>query len=367
MRSRTVVVVAALAALPVAPGPAIARDPVGTILHAPYALLSGLSGHHRRHARRHQGRAPTAASHPATGPAITAHAPTVVAHAPAGQDAGRQPITLGAAGGWAGPVFWPNAADDVLNDVLWGSGGDDRFWTYGYADIAGAIVWRAGASGAAANTCGSTTASNEWPIEPIRQTIRPDAAQTAALEELRAGIAAAVERIASVCPGAPPRTATERLHAMFRRLRAARQAVDLLRAPVQKFYDALTDEQKARLEARARAKPADRRGCTTDIARVTGVATQALAQIVQPTDEQRMAFGILMGTSSKMAEMLMECPAQRPATPMARLDAAEKRLTAMLYATQIIRGAVHTFYLSLSDEQKARFDGFAESRQQATR
>jgi hypothetical protein len=228
-------------------------------------------------------------------------------------------------------------------------------------------VSRPDSSSAPVKTCGGAQAPNDRPIEAIKQTIRLDAAQTAALEELRAGIASALDRIATVCPSEMPHTAAERLHAMVRRLRVVRQAVNLLRAPVLKFHDSLSEEQKARLETRAPAKPADMSGCTTDIRRVTGIAMQALQQTLQPTDDQRMALGVLIGTSSKMAEMLLECPAARPATPMARLDAAEKRLFAMLYATENIRVAVHSLYLSLSDEQRARFDAIGEGRQQATR
>ena len=90
MRSRLAVVGAALAVLLVPAAPAEARNPIRTILHAPYALLSALSGHHTRHAlRRHRHEAATASR--------AAIGPTMAAHPPSGQDARRQPIMLGAA------------------------------------------------------------------------------------------------------------------------------------------------------------------------------------------------------------------------------------------------------------------------------
>ena len=173
---------------------------------------------------------------------------------------------------------------------------------------------------------------------------------------------------AAACPGTLPRTPVQRLSTLAWRLHLIRQAVNLLHTPVQKFEAALTDEQRTRLEQQGTpARPADLSGCNSDIGRMTGVATQTIQQIVQPTDEQRMGFGMVMGTASRMGEMLKECPAERPATPTARLDAAKKRLSAMLYATQNIRVALHRFYISLSDEQKARLDAAGDRHEQAAR
>jgi hypothetical protein len=267
--------------------------------------------------------------------------------------------------GWAGFVFWPDAADDLLQYALWPGRADGHFWSYGYAGIIEGILPRPGATGASAKTCGPV--SIDWPSERIRQTITLDETQAAALEELRTAVSAAVDRIATTCPTAALGNATERLHAVVRRLRAVRQAIGILRTPVQKFEDALTPEQRARLEAAAAGKPVDMAGCRTDVRRVSGMAMQMIQRTVQPTEEQRMSVGVLIGTASKMAEGLADCPAQRPATALERLAAAEKRLDAMLYATQNIRVAVHRFALSLSPAQKARFDPTGEKRDQVAR
>ena len=45
-----------------------------------------------------------------------------------------------------------------------------------------------------------------------------------------------------------------------------------------------------------------------------------------------------------------------PTTPLARLDAVETRLKAMLSAMRTVRPKLQQFYASLGDEQKARFD-----------
>lgn len=41
--------------------------------------------------------------------------------------------------GWAGPLFWPYAYDDIFYDVFWVYGYDDPFWYYGYPDLYGGL------------------------------------------------------------------------------------------------------------------------------------------------------------------------------------------------------------------------------------
>jgi hypothetical protein len=50
------------------------------------------------------------------------------------------------------------------------------------------------------------------------------------------------------------------------------------------------------------------------------------------------------------------CPTQVPATPPERLAAAGNHLKAMLQAVDSIRPALHDFYDSLNNDQKARFN-----------
>ena len=50
------------------------------------------------------------------------------------------------------------------------------------------------------------------------------------------------------------------------------------------------------------------------------------------------------------------CPDETPLTPPGRLDAMETRLKAMIEAANTVKPALSSFYASLSNEQKARFD-----------
>ena len=54
--------------------------------------------------------------------------------------------------------------------------------------------------------------------------------------------------------------------------------------------------------------------------------------------------------------MQAACPDQVPVTPVGRLQAMEKRLSAMVQAANEMLPALDDFYASLTTEQKARFN-----------
>jgi hypothetical protein len=65
----------------------------------------------------------------------------------------------------------------------------------------------------------------------------------------------------------------------------------------------------------------------------------------------------LAAAATKAADMLKSaCPTEPPRTPVGRLDAAAKRLDALMQAIKTVRAALGSFYASLDDEQKARFN-----------
>ena len=65
-----------------------------------------------------------------------------------------------------------------------------------------------------------------------------------------------------------------------------------------------------------------------------------------------------MATASSKASAVLNasCPNQPPLTPLARLDAVERRLEATIRAIEIVRPALATLYDSLNDEQRQRLD-----------
>ena len=89
----------------------------------------------------------------------------------------------------------------------------------------------------------------------------------------------------------------------------------------------------------------------------TQIPAQRVEEIVKPSQQQVDAFERLKSASTQAANHLQaSCPTQMPQTPLDRFDAVAKRLSAMDVAMQTVRPALTSFYDSLDDEQKARFN-----------
>ena len=67
-----------------------------------------------------------------------------------------------------------------------------------------------------------------------------------ALKDLKEASAKAADLLAANCRSEQPITPTGRLAAMEERLNGIVQALDLVQAPLEKLYNSLSDEQKAR-------------------------------------------------------------------------------------------------------------------------
>jgi len=293
--------------------------------------------------------------------------------------------------GWIGPVFWPYVYDDFFDYVFWPYAYDD-FWPYAYDDVyyglygnygyippgvssgdrsvssAGRRVARTdGAQRRAADVCSDDAAQlANWPIERISEVVEPTDAQRGALDDLRAASAKAVDMLKAGCPNDLPSIPTGRLAAMQSRLEVMLAAVKTVRPPLERFYQSLSDEQKARFNAVAPADDANAAGkdqrdltkfCDEKAPGITDLPIARIAQAVQPTPTQRAALDELQEASVKAAERLKaNCPTYETLTPTGRVEAMEKRLEATLDAVKTVQPALAKFYNSLSDEQKARFN-----------
>jgi LTXXQ motif family protein len=304
--------------------------------------------------------------------------------------------------GWFGPLFWPYAYYDLFDYVYWPYAYDD-FWPYAYDDVYYGIYGPYAYSGpygyrpyadpngyyvgsntrrgvssrryAAANdaerraveVCSDDAAQlTDWPIERISEVVLPTAAQRSALEELRAANAKAIDMLKSACPKDLPSIPTGRLAALESRLQAMLAAVQTVRPALERFYQSLSDEQKARFNAIASADNPDAAGkdrrdltkfCDEKTPGVADLPIDRIAQAVQPTAAQRAGLDELQDASVKAAERLkVDCPSYQTLTPTGRVEAMEKRLEATLAAVKTVQPALAKFYNSLSDEQKARFN-----------
>jgi LTXXQ motif family protein len=289
--------------------------------------------------------------------------------------------------GWIGPVFWPYAYGDFFYYALWPYDYDyvDPFWVYGYPDIYEGIfspyayddyVQGSGAPArmkeltqSMAQSCDDEAAEvTDWPIDQIQTAVQPSQEQTTLLDNLGNAVVKASDVIKSHCPTTVSFTPTGRLDDMQQRLQGMVQAVDMVGPPLTKFYDALSDEQKARFNDMqpAGSKPvaagAQAAKPQSDCnAPVMAWPTEQIDRTIHPNDAQRAKLDALQSAAANSAEAIKaSCPSEPPTTPPARLAAASKHLHAMLQAVDTIRPPLHDFYNSLSDDQKARFNNMGK-------
>jgi hypothetical protein len=86
------------------------------------------------------------------------------------------------------------------------------------------------------------------PVNQIQQLLHPNDAQRAALDELNNASTRAAAVLNENCPPDQALTPTGRVAAMETRLSGMLQALDTVQPAIAKFYDSLTDEQKARFD-----------------------------------------------------------------------------------------------------------------------
>ena len=327
-------------------------------------------------------------------------------------------------GGWAGPVFWPFLYGDVFSFVFWPYDYYDPFWYfgpdfllasifapgpyfgpdfgyapdyYGYEEFPNFIYSYSGISGAPGGgrpAKAATRAQRETlaetnaaavescsglgpdvaglPIDRVRRIIHPTADQDTLLDDLNAASSKAGDVLKASCPSVIPLTPLGRLDTVEKRLDAMVEAIQILRSPLDKFYDALSDEQKHRFDTmEGLGRSVAESGsldtlCGPKSAEVAQLPMQRIEQIIQPDAQQHGAFEDLKTASDSAAKTLQtSCPSQMPVTPVARLDAVNTRLAAMKDALKAIRPKLETFYESLNDEQKARFNAMGPAPQSA--
>ena len=310
--------------------------------------------------------------------------------------------------GWVGPLFWPFAYYDIYDYAFWGY--DPSFWDYGYYDIYAGIftpygyddltgyipryagylpryaggypsrrrhalaALRARTSDELAQMCGEDSREIAGlPVDQIQQAIQLIDVQRAALDDLANALATAAQNIKAACPTDISLSAPGRLAVMQLRVEAMIAAVATVQPPLQKFYDLLNDEQKARFTAlgedqrkystgsRFASSPTE--GCAAAQHGVTDWPIAEIERRVHPTEAQRSSLVALQDAGAKAADMLKTfCQPDNALTPPARLAAVGQRLDSMLQAIKMVRSALEDFYGTLTDEQKAQFEAIGRER-----
>jgi len=291
--------------------------------------------------------------------------------------------------GWYGPVFWPYAYDDIFVDLLWGFGLGGPFWDYGYGDVYGGVFSpygyndfagyppasapegatranrrtpsrQAALSSQLSQMCGDDSREVAgWPIDRIAQSVSPTTEQGASLDKFANATIEAAQAIKAACPTNIVFTPTGRLDAMQKRIEGMAHGVDMVGPPLDRFYNTLTDEQKARLNAANEQERRDRGSLANcgAVSNATRWPGEQIEKAVRPDPGQQAKLDALKSAMDKAADDLRDaCPSALPATPPARLRAISMRLNAMLQTVKNVRAALDDFYNSLSDEQRMQFN-----------
>ena len=319
-------------------------------------------------------------------------------------------------GYWAYGVYWPFLYGDALTYALWPYDYYDPFFAYGFDALLASVFWpgpmsapyigadlnvwdvygaapgaedhgfvsryrgghhhhhRVHAHYAARPATPTTTVEAacgglapgvaNLPIDQIEKAVRPTEAQIALLNDLRSALAQADNVLRASCATEIPLTPVGRLDAMTKRIEAMKKAVQMIREPLAKFYDALDPRQKERFAAIGAARRAtagkakELNGlCARQTENFATPPVQRIEETIKPTEQQRSAFDELKKVSTTAAKDLeASCPAETAKTVTERLDMVAKRLDALANALAMVKPGLSDFYNSLNDEQKARFN-----------
>lgn len=309
---------------------------------------------------------------------------------------------------WLGAVFWPYAYADIFDYTFWPDAYDDAYWAYAYDDFVDTVFWDAGSPYSAYASIepqgyqgalepgGAMVGSQRlrersglspralrqlctnpdkgvtaWPIDEIARAVRPTPEQRALLDQLKHAARQAADVLKTSCSDNYALTPPGRLRAMINRISATLEAVRMVRPALEAFYNALNDEQKARFnefgphlassqdsqeqpQQQANGKP---ESCGAPKSSLTKLPIERIEQVLHPTGAQKTALDHLSAATQKAVQILQAaCPDEVPQTPVGRLQAMEKRLSALLQAANEVQPALDEFYASLTNEQKARFN-----------
>ena len=222
------------------------------------------------------------------------------------------------------------------------------------------------------------------PFDAVIQTVQPNDDQRAALDQIRAAAAGAVNKLNATCPKDVPAPLGDRLDTMRASLDAIKAALQPLRPVFVTAYAALDDEQKARLVAIAiPQQPASSQQGSSHSGQAAAGANSAAGNQAQPvaldcrqwptllknwplqriesnlslSDDQHAALYLLMATIYRGASGLSaSCHDENALTPVARLDDELRRVDALRQYVDAFATALNGFANSLNDEQSAQLN-----------
>jgi hypothetical protein len=299
---------------------------------------------------------------------------------------------------WYGPVFWPYAYSDIFGYTFWADGYEPGYWAYAYDDFFDGVFWgyggppaeyayapeaapprtaRAPAKYSTARAVCKQPGSGitAWPFGDITKKVDLNGEQKDLLDEMKSASKDAAKQFSESCPPDSNFASTPpgRLDAMTARLDATLQAVETVRPSLERFYASLSDEQKERFneigpdtakiaaagknETQGSGSEQTANNCGDPKPGLANLPIERIEDTVKPDDSQQGKLKDLeTATNEAVGTLQAACPDDVPMTPPGRLDAMEKRLKAMVEAANTVKPALDSFYGSLNNEQKARFN-----------
>jgi hypothetical protein len=292
---------------------------------------------------------------------------------------------------WYGPVFWPYAYTDIFDYAFWPYGYEPGYWAYAYDDFIDGVFWGVAGPPAEYVVNGERKVARvveqpayssvrelcaqpgegvtAWPIAEIEAKLNLTPEQEQLLDDMREAAKHAAAVFKASCPAvnAFALTPTGRLMAMRARLQATLEAVQTVRPALDHFYASLTDEQKERFNeigpqqqpnAEARIEPTQiGDACKEQKPGLSNLPIERIEEVVRPTQNQEDELDQLQEATQKAVSILQAaCPEEVALTPPGRLQEMEIRLQAMIDAADTVKPALDSFYASLTNEQKARFN-----------
>jgi hypothetical protein len=336
-----VMAVVALAAVALAPSPAVA---FGVRIGPFYFGIPFGHRHHRHHRVAHVER-------PAA-PLRSEAAPE--GNASAGNRTSPPPPGL------ASPLLFPSLALPAIYDEIFAPSASSP-WPFAYHAIIRAAFAKPHTD-QSANACPQAGRSSVVGAR-IGREIAARGVQFQLLQRLDGALAVAATYLAKACPTEVSADPVARLQLMEWQIEKLAEALDIVRPPLQALEQSLNAAQRARFAATpvtttspppAGTASADAAACAAAPAAVDSSVEQ-ISQSVQPTAAQGDAVAAMRHALQTAAtELDVNCSLPTSPSPLVRLEAIQSRLDATWRAVLAIQVALDNFGKQLDDQQRAR-------------
>ena len=216
------------------------------------------------------------------------------------------------------------------------------------------------------------------PLDGVAKIVNPTQQQSDALEQIRNATLKASEALTSACPKDVPGTVPERLEVLNHALGAMADSLVTVRPTFSTFYGLLSDEQKARLIAKADSSDAKTRSdekfrsppgrdaanrhavsyCEQWTSYLKRWPIRQIDDRASLSDDQRATLYELTAAIYREAgKLTTKCNADDRFTPSGRLEAREDELKALQQSVEAISPPFSRFERELTDAQRAQLQG----------